>query len=226
MASPTKGFGSRKYRVFLVEDHPVTREGFAQLIKMEDDLEVCGQAGTAQEATVLIDRLTPDLVILDLLLARTNGMELIKKLLSRRAELRILVLSTHDESLYAERALRAGAKGYVMKSEPTECVFRAIRQVLRGRVFLSERMNERLLGRLTGGHLEQQTSDVLLLSDREMEVFQLIGQGQSTTQIAANLHVSPSTVATHRNHIMEKLNLETMAELMRRAVEWLHSQGV
>lgn len=222
----TKGVGLGKHRLYLVEDHPVTRQGFAQLINFEADLHVCGQAGSAAEALAEIPVTKPHLVVVDISLAGTSGLQLIKDIVTRDGALPVLVLSTHDETLYAERALRAGAKGYVMKHAPTEDVMKAVRMVLRGGVYLSERMHARLAGMVAGRGQVSATSDVEGLSDRELEVFTLLGQGRSTAQIGAALHVSGSTVATHRTHIIEKLNLENTRELVRRAVAWAQSQDL
>ncbi len=225
MALPSKpATAQRKRRVFLVEDHPVTREGLAQLIDYQTDLQVCGQAGSAGQAFTDIAALKPDLVIVDISLGGTNGIELIKDLSHRDSSLRILVLSTHDESLYAERALRAGARGYVMKHEATEHVMTAMRQVLSGGVYLSERMRNRLLHQVVGGVPAARASGFDQLSDRELEVFQLLGEGRSTRQIGASLHLSVSTVETYRAHIKEKLGLENATELVQRAFEWVHTR--
>ena len=216
----------QKHRLYLVEDHPVTREGFAQLINFEPDLHVCGQAASASKALADIPVAKPHLVVVDISLDGTSGIELIKDIIARHTALPVLVLSTHEESLYAERALRAGAKGYVMKHEPTAEVMKAIRKVLRGGVYLSDRMQDRLVGLVAGGGPAAARSDAERLSDRELEVFTMLGQGRSTAQIGASLHVSGSTVATHRVHIMEKLKLENSRELVRRAVEWVQSQDL
>ena len=217
---------SRKHRLYLVEDHPVTRQGFAQLINFEPDLQVCGEAGSAARALAEIPAAKPNLVVVDISLEGTSGIELIKDIAARHAALPVLVLSTHDETLYAERALRAGAKGYVMKHQPTAEVIAAIRKVLRGGVYLSEQMQSRLVGMMAWGRSATSRSDVEPLSDRELEVFTLLGQGRSTAQIGASLHVSGSTVATHRAHILEKLNLDDSRELVRRAVAWVQSQDL
>jgi DNA-binding NarL/FixJ family response regulator len=209
-----------KRRLFLVEDHPVTREGFAQLINYQADLEVCGQAGTAAKATIGVETLKPDLVIVDISLAESNGLELIKDLKSRCARLAMLVLSTYDEALYAERALRAGAKGYVMKQAPTSEVMAAIRQVLAGELYLSEAMRTKLVHKHLNSSANFRGAELDLLSDRELEVFELIGAGQTTRRIAAKLHLSISTVETHRAHLKQKLKLNNAVELVRRAVEW------
>jgi DNA-binding NarL/FixJ family response regulator len=215
-----------KRRIFLVDDHPVTREGLARLINHEPDLEVCGEAGTAAKAVPAIDALKPDLVIVDVSLATgASGLELIKDLAARRARLPMLTLSTHDETLYAERALRAGAKGYVMKQEPTERVMRAIRKILSGEIYLSQAMNDRLLRKMAEPRSAPLATEIEQLSDRELEVYRLLGHGHGTRQIAGELHLSISTVETHRTHIKEKLQLATAPELVRHAVEWVHSQA-
>ena len=211
-----------KHRIFLVEDHPVTREGFAQLIDYQADLHVCGQAGTAAKALVGIDVLHPDLVIVDLSLAESSGLELIKDLKLRHPSLPALVLSTHDESLYAERALRAGARGYVMKQAPTAEVMNAIRVVLAGELYLSEAMRTKMVHKQLHGQRPSRTRGIESLTDRELEVFDLIGRGHPTASVAARLHLSVSTVETHRAHIKEKLRLAHATELVRHAVEWVN----
>ena len=215
-----------KHRVFLVDDHPITREGLVRLINFEPDLEVCGQAGTAAKAISEIEHIKPDLAVIDVSLTRgPSGLELVKDLANRNPHLKMLVLSTHDESLYAERALRAGAKGYVMKQEPMERVMTAIREVLRGGIYLSDSMNARLIDKMFQRGPSTGISEIEKLSDRELEIFRLLGQGLGTRQIAANLHLSISTVETHRTHIKEKLHLHRAPELVRRAVEWVQSQA-
>lgn len=225
MASPRKTTtAQRKDRIYLVEDHPVTREGFAQLINFQRDLEVCGQAGIVAQALTEIAVLNPDLVIVDISLAGTSGIELIKDLVSRHPILKVLVLSMHDESLYAERALRAGARGYVMKQEATEHVMAAIRHVLGGGVYLSVCMHNRLLVNMVRGLSAAGASDLDRLSDRELEVFQLVGEGRTTAQIGASLHLSVSTVETYRAHIKEKLRLQNATELVQHAVDWIRTR--
>jgi DNA-binding NarL/FixJ family response regulator len=213
---------STKRRLFLVEDHPVTREGFAQLINYQPDLQVCGQAGTAAKALGGIEALKPDLAIVDICLAESNGLELIKHLKQLRPDLPVLVLSTHDEALYGQRALRAGARGYVMKQAPTSEVMGAIRTVLNGGIYLSEAMRSRVVEEHVRGPAARPSTDVGTLSDRELEVFELIGHGHTTSRIAAKLRVSVSTVETHRAHIKQKLTLHNGMELVRRAVEWVN----
>lgn len=209
-----------KRRLFLVEDHPVTREGFAQLINYQADLEVCGEAGSAAKAIIGVETLKPDLVIVDISLAESNGLELIKDIKNRYARLPMLVLSTYDEGLYAERALRSGAHGYVMKQAPTGEVMAAIRRVLAGELYLSETMRTKLVHKHLNSGANFRGAELDLLSDRELEVFELIGAGQTTRRIAAKLHLSISTVETHRAHLKQKLKLNNAVELVRRAVEW------
>jgi DNA-binding NarL/FixJ family response regulator len=217
---------SHKRRIFLVDDHPVTRDGLARLINHEADLEVCGAAGTVAGAAQEVEQHKPDLVIIDVSLGKgASGLELIKDLASRDRRLKMLALSTHDEALYAERALRAGAKGYVMKQEPTDHVMQAIRKILNGEVHLSKKMSDRMLHKMTQRHSAPTVSDIETLSDRELEVYRLLGQGRGTRQVATELHLSVSTVETHRAHIKEKLSLNSTTELLRHAVEWVHSQA-
>jgi len=226
MALPGKpATGKRKDRVFLVEDHPVTREGFAQLINYQNDLQVCGQTGTAAQALTKIPALSPDLVILDISLAGTSGVELIKDLTCRDPILRILVLSTHDETLYAERALRAGARGYVMKHEPGKSVITAIHKLLRGEMYLSERMSSAVISKFMRGEPDQPASPVDTLSDREMEVFRMLGRGMGTRQIAQDLGVTVATVNSFRNRIKEKMQLKSSTEVMLHAIQWVQDES-
>lgn len=203
----------------------MTREGFARLLNFESDLEVCGQAGTVADALLEVRATRPDLVIVDISLAGRSGLDLVKDLAQSRHPLLALVLSTHDEILYAERSLAAGARGYIMKSAPTDEILRAIRRVLGGKSYLSERMSERLVSRLGTPGPAPGGGDVGMLSNRELEVFALLGQGRSTAQIAATLNLSPNTVATHRAHIQEKLHLESLNELVSRAAQWVQLQA-
>lgn len=218
------GTDRQKRRIFFVDDHPITREGFGQLINYQSDLHMCGEGGTVADALAAIPAAKPDLLIVDISLGDGNGVDLIKAILTRQPGLPILVLSTHDESLYAERALRAGAKGYVMKQSPTSEVMKAIREVLSGQIYLSTAMQTKLIHKHLHGHLPGQNADTDALSDRELEVFQMIGSGRTTRQIAADIHLSVSTVETYRAHIKEKLELRNAMELVRAAVEWVHAQ--
>ncbi len=210
---------SRKRRVFLVEDHPVTREGFAQLINFQADLAVCGQASSAQEALKEIPRTKADLAIVDISLEGGNGLDLIKDLAAQQAGLPVLVLSMHDEKLYAERAIRAGARGYIMKEEPTAKVLNCIRTILNGHICVSDTIHTQLIGQMSGKK-NGQVSGVERLSDRELEVFELLGHGRGTREIAKHLRVSISTVETYRSNIKSKLGLTTAMDLVRAAVRW------
>jgi len=211
-----------KRRLFLVEDHPVTSEGFAQLLNFQPDLEVCGQAATAAKAISGIDALKPSLAVVDISLADSDGLELIKQVCARHPGLPMLVLSVHDEHLYAPRALRAGARGYVMKQAPTSEVMSAIRAVLAGELYLSPTMRTQLLEQHLHGPPKPRRTDIEALSDRELEVLELIGHGHTTQAAASKLHLSVSTVETHRAHIKEKLRLTNATQLVRRAVEWVN----
>lgn len=210
---------SAKRRIVLVEDHPVMRQGLSQMLGQEPDLEVCGQFDDAGQAFAGIESLQPDLAIVDLTLKNSSGLELVKNVKARFPRMAVLVLSMYDENLYAERALRAGAAGYIMKQEAVEKVLAAVRQVLKGGVFLSERMSSRIMTQLVGGKTAAPGSLMERLSDRELEVFGLIGQGKGTRQIAEQLHLSVKTIESHRAHIKEKLNLRTAAELVHRAIQ-------
>ncbi len=208
-------------RVLLVDDHPIVRQGLAELIDQEPDLSVCGEAKSAAEAWQVIETSHPDIAIVDISLQDTSGIELIKDLKVRHPELPVLVLSMHDEGLYAERALRAGAKGYVMKEEATERLMAAVRRVHGGEMYLSERMSSRLLSKLVDGAHEIGSSPMERLSDRELQVFELIGRGCGTRQIAEKLHLSIKTIESHREHIKSKLKLANSAELFQHATSWV-----
>ncbi len=215
-----------KARVLLVDDHPILRKGLAQMINMEQDLTVCGEAEDAGKAFELVGTLQPDVAVVDISLKTGNGIELVKNVKARYPELPILVLSMHDESLYAERALRAGSLGYIMKEEATEQVLVAIRRVLKGEIFLSEKMKSRMLQQLTtGGRNKVVVSPIENLTDRELEVFRLIGEGRSTRQIAGELHLSVRTVEAYREYIKSKLNLRNATELVQHAFHWVHHEA-
>jgi DNA-binding NarL/FixJ family response regulator len=209
-------------RIFIVDDHPVVRQGIALLVNQESDLKVCGDAEGAASALRDIERLKPDLVVLDLSLKDGNGLELIKDLRIRLPRLLILVLSMHDESFYSERVLRAGAKGYITKDEATGKVIEGIRRILRGEVFLSDRMATKMLSQLTDSRIEAVRPSVENLTDRELQVFELIGSGIGTSEIAKKLHLSVKTIDSHREHIKQKLRLDSAAELVKHAVQWVH----
>ena len=214
-----------KLRILIVDDHPIVRQGLARLLKSESDLAVCGHAEDAYGAMKAVRTLKPDMVIVDISLGETSGIELIKDIKANKPEIPMLVLSMHDEMLYAERALRAGAKGYIMKHEGTQKLIAAIRAVLKGQLYISDKMASRVLAKLVSGAREEGTSPVERLSDRELEVFRLIGKGCRTRQISEQLHLSVKTVETYRSHIKEKLNLSGATELLQHAIQWVSSGG-
>jgi DNA-binding NarL/FixJ family response regulator len=214
---------ARKSRVLIIDDHVMVREGVAEIIRHEPDLDVCCTASTAQEGLEAVNKRKPDLVIVDITLPGKNGIEFIKDARAAHPELRILVMSMHDESLYADRVLRAGGRGYIRKQEGGDRLIEAIRRVLRGEIAVSEKMTGRLLEKFSG----RKTMDSPLenLSDRELEVFQLIGQGKTMKEIGGALHVSPKTVEVHRSHIREKLRISSAAELISYAARWSETQA-
>src|SRR5436190_15817990 len=209
-----------KHRILLVDDHPIVRQGLAEMINQEKDLNVAGTAEDVHRALDAIEKLKPDLVVADISLKGSNGIELLKNIKVRFPRTLVLVLSMHDESLYAVRALRAGAAGYIMKQEATEKVLTAIRQVVSGEIYLSDRMEKKMMHQLVGGRTARTGSPIEDLSDRELEVFGLIGQGHGTRQIAEELHLSIKTIESHRAHIKEKLNLKNATELVQHAIQW------
>ena len=214
----------KKRTVFVIDDHPIVREGLTQLINREPDLSVCGVAEDVYEALRLMEVLKPDIAIADISLKGSDGIELIKNLKTRMPGLPVLVLSIHDESFYAPRALRAGARGYIMKQEATENVLVAVRRVLSGEVYLSERMANKMLQQFVGVVKTPQRFPVDRLSDRELEVFRLIGQGHGTRRIAEELHLSVKTVESYREHIKDKMTLSDASELVRHAIEWVQRE--
>lgn len=216
--------GKGQTKVLIVDDHPIIRQGLAELINNEPDLTVCGQAEDAPEAMEKIKESEPDMVIVDISLKETSGMELMKDIKAQHPNLPVLVLSMHDESLYAERMLRAGAKGYVMKAEATDKVIVAIRKILSGQIYVSDKMAAKMVRKLVGGSPDMGVSAIERLSDRELEVFHLIGKGYGTRQIAERLHLSIKTIETYREHIKEKLNLADASELLQYAIQWTHSK--
>jgi len=213
----------QRNRIFIVDDHPIVRKGLAQLINQEPDMVVCGEAENAQNALELLKRIRPDLAIVDISLQGIDGIELIKKIKDRDINLPILVVSMHDESLFAERALKVGAKGYIMKQEAIEKMMEAIRKVIKGEVYVSARVSATIVKKFIDGKAESSRSPMEVLSNRELEVFQLIGQGFGTRQIAEELNVSIKTVESYRANIKEKLNLRNAAELIRHAVHYVDS---
>jgi DNA-binding NarL/FixJ family response regulator len=206
--------------VFIVDDHPIVRQGLALLINREPDLTVCGDAEDAISALRRIDQLKPDLIVLDLSLNGPDGLDVLKDIRARDPNLPVLILSMLDELLYAERALRAGASGYIMKQEATERVLVAIRRILDGEIYVSDRMANRVLHRFVGGSPAENKSPIADLTDRELEVFRLIGEGHATRQIAEDLHISVKTVESYQAHIKDKLSLKNARELVQRAIQW------
>ncbi len=214
-----------KSRIVIVDDHPIVREGLSDLINKEDDLAVCGEAEDGQGAMAVIRELEPDIAIVDISLQETSGLELIKDLKVQHPSMPVLALSMYEESLYAERVLRAGAKGYIMKREATKNVVMAIRKVLSGQLYLSEKMAITLVDKLVGGKADASASPIDRLTDRELEVFSMLGHGKGTRQISERLHLSVKTIETYRSRIKEKLNLSSGSELLQHAFQWINSRG-
>jgi DNA-binding NarL/FixJ family response regulator len=210
----------KKFRVLLVDDHPIVRQGLALLIDREADLAVCGEADGAHSAFHAITTLRPDIVVLDISLSGPDGLDVLKEIRTRTTNLPVLILSMHDESIYAERAMRAGANGYIMKQEATEKVLVAIRRILQGDVYLSDRLTNTLLQQYVHGASPAKKSPLVNLTDRELEVFRLIGEGRGTRQIADELHLSVKTIESYQAHIKEKLTLRNARELVQHAIEW------
>ncbi|OPY79344.1 MAG: Oxygen regulatory protein NreC [Syntrophorhabdus sp. PtaU1.Bin153] len=218
------GTARQKHKIFIVDDHPIVRKGLSQLINQEADLVVCGEAANAESALENLKKLKPDLAIVDISLKGVDGIELIKQMKVRYSNLPVLVVSMHDESLFAERALRVGARGYIMKQEAIENMMEAIRKVLRGELYISERVSATIVKKFIDGKSESTSSPEELLSDRELEVFQLIGQGIGTREIAEQLHVSVKTVEAYRANIKEKLSLKNATELLKHAMHWVETR--
>jgi DNA-binding NarL/FixJ family response regulator len=216
----------KRARVLVVDDHPAVREALAIRIGRQRDLEVYGEAADMSEALHLIADHPPDVAVVDISLKTGNGIDLIKRIKDRNDKVRILVWSMHSESLYAERALRAGALGYITKDQDTDRIVEAIRRVLEGKVWLSEAMTERMLHRAVGGARQEATRSPLdVLADRELEVFRLIGEGVKTTDIAERLHLSVKTIETYRDRIRQKLDLSNGTELAHYATQWVLENG-
>jgi DNA-binding NarL/FixJ family response regulator len=213
-------FAPHKRRVLVVDDHPIVRQGLTLLINREHDLMVCGEAEDAKTAMQSITSAKPDILVVDISLNGPDGLDLLKDIRTRHPELPVLILSMHDESIYAERALRAGAQGYIMKQEASEKVLLALRRILSNEIYVSERISNRMLQRFIGGASLSKASSVADLTDRELEVFRLIGEGHSTRQIAEELHISVKTVESYQAHIKEKLSLRSARELMQHAIQW------
>ena len=220
----TRAARPRTSRVLIIDDHAMVREGVAQIIEHAEDLSVCCSASTANEGLEKVRKLKPDLVLVDITLPGKNGVEFIKDARAFRPDLLILAMSMHDESLYAERVLRAGGRGYIRKQEGGDKLIEAMRRVLRGEIAVSERVASRVLETFSGR--KTMASPLGGLSDRELEVFQLIGQGRTMKEIGAALHLSPKTIEVHRAHIRQKLRIKSAAELVAYAARWSETQGV
>jgi DNA-binding NarL/FixJ family response regulator len=212
--------GRSKYRVLVVDDHPIVRQGLALLLDQEPDLLVSGEAEEVQSALAAIADSRPDVLLLDISLPGPDGIDLLKTIRSTDPDLPVLVLSMHDEATYAERALRAGANGYIMKQEATENVLVALRRILRGEMYVSDRVANTMLRQIASGAGKPSQAPIARLSDRELEVFRLIGEGHGTRQIAEELHLSVKTVESYQAHIKEKLALQSARDLVQRAIEW------
>lgn len=211
-------------RIVLAEDHILVRQGFVALLSLEDGVEVCAETENAVGTMKAVREQQPDLLLMDLCMKGEDGLELIKNVHALSPELPILVVSMQDEQIYTERVLRAGAKGYVMKNQAADELLRAIKAVLAGELYVSDRMNARLLQRFLAGKGEEPSTEVDILSDRELQVFRLIGAGVPTRDIAAELGISPKTVDTYREHIKNKLNLQDGAALVHRATTWINER--
>jgi DNA-binding NarL/FixJ family response regulator len=220
-----KSAAQNKKRILIVDDHPMMRQGLAQLIAAEPNLTVCGEAENGESALDSIGGLKPDLVLADISLPGKNGLELIKDFQAVQPGLPVLVISMHDESLYAERVLRAGGRGYIMKQEGGKKLMLAIQQVLAGKIYVSEKMSAEILENFSGRRASTEGSPMEKLTDREFEVFQLVGQGRGTREIAEKLHLSVKTVEAHRANIKVKLKLKSASELIHFAVRWAESQN-
>lgn len=221
----SKKAAQKQKRILIVDDHPMMRQGLAQLIGAEPDLVVCGEAEDAGRALEAVGPLKPDLVLADISLPGKNGLELIKDFQAIQPGLPVLVISMHDESLYAERVLRAGGRGYIMKQEGGKKLMQAVRQVLDGKIYVSEKISAEILETLSGRRPGAEGFTLEKLTDRELEIFQLIGQGKGTRDIAETLHISVKTIDVHRANIKTKLKLNSASELIRYAVRWSESQG-
>jgi len=213
------------YKVLLVEDHPMFREHLGQLIDRDLGMSICGEADNIRDAMQLILETKPDIAIVDITLHGSSGLELLKDIKAQGLDINVLVLSMHDEELYAERALRAGAKGYITKNEASTEVIEAIRCVMKGDVYASRQMTAKLLERMTQKRSNSELAGMETLADRELEVFQMLGRGKSTREIAQTLNLGESTVETYRARIKEKLQLRSAAELYLRAGQWVRDHG-
>jgi DNA-binding NarL/FixJ family response regulator len=214
------------YRLLIVDDHPLVRSGIRSILQLEPDLEICGEAEDQEQALALVEREQPDLVLVDITLKNSSGLTLLKELQSRWPNILTLAVSMHDEFTYAVRCLKAGAKGYIMKQAGTERIRDAIRCVLEGGTYLSEKMTQSAVEQLGTGRAPGVASPVDVLSNRELELFQLTGQGKEISEIAEMMQISPRTVEVHRSHIKKKLGLRTSTDIFQAAYEWLRQSGI
>jgi DNA-binding NarL/FixJ family response regulator len=214
----------QKTKVVLVDDHPIVRQGIRMVVELEPDLMVCGEAESAAEALSIIEQTSPALAIVDLSLKESSGLDLIKDVKARYPDVRILVLSMRDESFFAERVLQAGASGYITKDEGIECTVEGIRQILQGKVYLSQKVVGKMLNRFQRAGAAKGRSPADCLTPRELQVLELVGQGLPTREIAAKLSLSVKTVESHREHIKSKLDLDNAPDLLRYAIEWERSR--
>ena len=212
-----------RMKILIVDDHPIVRDGLIRLIQEEQDLTVCGQAEDAHQSLKAISESRPDIAIVDITLKSSDGIDLMKSIRSQYPKLPVLILSMHDEILYAERALRAGAQGYIMKQEASKKLMVAIHEILSGRIYCSDKISRRVMRKFARGKTDIKDSPIDSLSDRELQVFRLIGCGYRTSEIAKKLYLSVKTIETYRTHIKEKLNLANSAELLRYAILWVNS---
>jgi len=214
-----------KKQIIVVDDHPIMRKGLSDALNAEHGFEVVGKFERGEEVLEKFDELSPDMAIIDISLPGMSGLELVKHLVSRDSDLKVLVVSRHEENLYAERVLRAGAKGYIMKQEAGELLLKAIRKIFNGGIYVSEEINEKLLLGMAQGREDISKSPINQLSDRELEVFELTGKGNITREIAERLHLSVKTVESYRARIKTKLNLDNATELMMHAVKWVENES-
>lgn len=222
MASETS---NNRIRVFLVDDHPAIREAVRDTIEETMDMEICGETSSSDEAFRKIEELEPDVAIIDISLNDAHGLDLVQNVRAQYPDVQTIVFSMYDENVYAERAIRAGAAGYLMKSEPTKNIVEAVRSVHEGEVYLSRRMASRILNKVAMGQSSEPNFAIDELTDREMAVFQMLGQGYSVKEIQDRLNLSRKTIETYRRRAKEKLGFETVSELLQYAVQWTYGQG-
>ncbi|WP_022835534.1 response regulator transcription factor [Salisaeta longa] len=225
MAKKSNARSTDHVRIFVVDDHPAIREAIADLIEGTMDMEIVGEASSSDEAFHLMEKLSPDVAVVDISLDDAHGLDLVQNVRAQLPDVQMIVFSMYDENVYAERAIRAGASGYLMKSEPTRTVLEAIRSVQNGEVYLSRRMASRILNKVAMGRSSEPSFAIDELTDREMAVFQMLGQGYSVQDIQERLNLSRKTIETYRRRAKEKLGFDTVSELLQYSVQWTYSQG-